>query len=78
MIKNVSKNVRMCKNASLQPIFTFLMTQLELRVGRLELRLLRVENLGERFKSEVVKRQQAELFAARLFAVKAEKLKLRF
>jgi len=44
------------------------------KMGRLHLRLQRVENLCQRFTSEVERRQQSELFGARLFAVKVARL----
>lgn len=44
------------------------------QMGRLDLRLQRVENLCHRFKSEVEKREKSQLFGARLFAVKVARL----
>ncbi|CAK9037003.1 unnamed protein product [Durusdinium trenchii] len=44
------------------------------QMGRLDLRLHRVELLCDRFNSEVERRQQAHLYGARLFAVKVARL----
>eukprot|EP00913_Durusdinium_trenchii_P007022 g6605.t2 len=73
-VEVVEREVDAMKQAVVKDLLVPDLRVLSKQMGRLDLRLHRVELLCDRFNSEVERRQQAHLYGARLFAVKVARL----